>query len=222
MPRKISRETSLERSITVFWDHGYRGTSMEMLTDALGVAKPSIYANFGSKKALFREVLENYRAAWIGRISHELQTCRSAREGLSQLMRQLMAPDHGECRRGCMVTNAALEMAHLDPDLSACVDKTFSDLLGLFAEAIGRGQQEGEIRTDLPAASLARFIVSSFQGVRVLEKTGLETDHWLDSVRLVMSVLDPPVLAGVRPVGRRSIGVRTPVTAGLEPSLRRP
>jgi TetR/AcrR family transcriptional repressor of nem operon len=205
MPRKISRQNSLERSITVFWDHGYRGTSMEMLTEALGVAKPSIYANFGSKKALFREVLENYHTTLIAHISQELQKRRSVRESLRQLMCQLMAPDRSEWRRGCLVTNSALEMAHLDADLKACIDKTFSDLMGLFTDAIIRGQQAGEIRTDRSAAALAGFIVSTFQGVRVLEKTGLESVHWLDSVGLAISVLDPPsVVAGHRPVPSRS------------------
>lgn len=181
---------------------------MEMLTATLGVAKPSIYANFGSKKALFQEVLENYHVTLIGRMSHELQKRHSARESLGQLMRQLMMPDGAESCRGCLVTNSALEIAHLDPDLKACVDRIFGDLLSLFANAISRGQQEGEIRADLPAAALARFIVSSFQGVRVLERTGVETDHWLDSVRLVMSVLDPPTtVASPRPVAHRSTAI---------------
>jgi AcrR family transcriptional regulator len=42
MPRKIEKQVALDRALTLFWDHGYRGTSMDMLTTAVGVEKPSI------------------------------------------------------------------------------------------------------------------------------------------------------------------------------------
>lgn len=189
-PRKISREHSLDRAITLFWDHGYRATSMDMLTEALGVARLSIYAIFGSKKALFLKALAHYHSTFFARISNHLEREQSTRAGLYTLMSELMAPRDNGLRRGCFATNVALEMADLDPDIKIRVNAFFQDLVDLFTRAIHRGQQAGEIRQDWPAADLAQFLISSFEGVRVLEKTNVELSRWPDATSLALSVLD--------------------------------
>ena len=192
MARKISRETSLDLAITLFWDHGFRGTSMEMLTAALGVEKPSIYSNFGSKKELYLEALSQYRTMLMERVSRDLQSGTRAREGLDRLISNLLAPSNAAIRRGCLATNSALEMADLDADVRALVKTTFADLLATLTQAIRRGQQEGDIRDDRSAASLAQFVASCFGGARVLEKSSIDTSHWAETGRLILSVLDPP------------------------------
>ena len=206
--------------MTIFWDHGFRGTSMDMLTDALGVEKPSIYANFGSKKALYLEALARYQSMLMARVTSDLQAGSSAREGLNQLMRNLLVPNHGLIRRGCMATNSALEMADLDPDIQARVKETYRELLTALTQAIHRGQQEGDIRNDRSAGALAQFIVSCFGGSRVLEKTSVETPHWAETVNIALSVLDPPVNIRRSTTGRAS-GTRGSVDRSA-PDQRRP
>jgi AcrR family transcriptional regulator len=44
----------------VFWEHGYDATSISLLTGALGIGAPSLYAAFGDKETLFTEALELY------------------------------------------------------------------------------------------------------------------------------------------------------------------
>ena len=44
----------------LFWQHGYEGVSIHDLTTAIGIAPPSLYAAFGSKAGLYREVLDHY------------------------------------------------------------------------------------------------------------------------------------------------------------------
>ena len=46
----------------LFWRKGYEGTSLSDLTGALGITRPSLYAAFGNKEALFRTVLDRYEA----------------------------------------------------------------------------------------------------------------------------------------------------------------
>lgn len=210
MPRKISREDSLDLALTLFWDNGFRGTSMDMLTSALGVEKPSIYSNFGSKKDLYLEALDHYRAMLMSRITEGLQRGKNAREGLDLVMSELMAPNNARLRRGCLTTNSALEMADVDPDIRARIRETFNDLFGLLTRTIRRGQQEGSIRDDQPAGALAQFLVSCFEGVRVLEKTSAEMPHWLETARLALAVLDPPAVR--RPRGSAGKASARPAT----------
>ncbi|MGH8526794.1 MAG: TetR/AcrR family transcriptional regulator, partial [Gammaproteobacteria bacterium] len=210
MPRTIPRETCLDRAIDLFWSHGYRGTSMEMLADALAVAKPSIYANFGSKKALFLEALKNYQTSFVGRMSSHLQQGHGVRDGLHRLLCDLIAPCMLEVRQGCLATNSVSEMSNLDPDIRAQINHTFHELLRLFTEAIRRGQQLGDIRNQRPAAELATFIVSSLQGVRVLEKTSVDLSHRNGIAWLALSVLDQATDNCDRPAHRAPTKLRSP------------
>lgn len=60
-PRSFDREKALEAAMNAFWLHGYDGTPLSELTQAMGIAAPSLYAAFGSKEELYREALDRYQ-----------------------------------------------------------------------------------------------------------------------------------------------------------------
>ena len=59
-PREFYLNEALDRAMLVFWRKGYEGASLSDLTEALGVARPSLYAAFGNKEQLFRKALDRY------------------------------------------------------------------------------------------------------------------------------------------------------------------
>src|SRR2546423_9970140 len=59
-PRAFDVDLALDRALHVFWRKGYEGASLSDLTQAMGINRPSIYAAFGDKEALFRKVLDRY------------------------------------------------------------------------------------------------------------------------------------------------------------------
>src|ERR1700732_2110079 len=59
-PRSFDIDGALDRALRVFWRKGYEGASLSDLTKAVGVSRPSLYAAFGGKEALFRKALDRY------------------------------------------------------------------------------------------------------------------------------------------------------------------
>ena len=52
-PRSFDPDQALDLARDVFWQNGFHGTSLDDITAATGLAKPSLYAAFGDKNALF-------------------------------------------------------------------------------------------------------------------------------------------------------------------------
>ena len=163
---------------------------MEMLTESLGVEKPSIYASFGSKKALYIEALERYQELVTGLIRSMLESGESPRKGIERAMRTLMSPSRKRTRKGCLMTNSALEIAEHDPEVRSQVGKILSSIQSLFAQAVEAAQAKGEIRRDIAPPVLAQFLVNAFEGVRVTERTRVADEHSAAVADLALSILD--------------------------------
>src|ERR1043166_8713081 len=102
-PRAFDIDTALDRALQVFWRKGYEGTSLSELTKAMGINRPSLYAAFGNKEALFRKALDRYGEGPAGyvRAAMEAPTARGVIEALLHgTAKMLSDPRHP---RGCLV-----------------------------------------------------------------------------------------------------------------------
>src|ERR1700746_281141 len=59
-PRNFEEMGALEKAIQVFWSKGYDGVTIDDLVAGMGVGRPSLYAVFGDKRAIFLRVLRAY------------------------------------------------------------------------------------------------------------------------------------------------------------------
>src|SRR6476620_3388960 len=83
-PRTFDADRALARALDVFWRKGYEGASLPDLTRAMRINRPSLYAAFGNKEALFRRALDRYNdgpAAYV-KTALELPTARATAEAL--------------------------------------------------------------------------------------------------------------------------------------------
>lgn len=70
-PRAFDADAALDRAMDVFWRHGYEGTTIAQLTEAMNINPPSLYAAFGSKEGLLKAALDRYsekRDAWMEKV----------------------------------------------------------------------------------------------------------------------------------------------------------
>src|SRR3981189_1908276 len=83
-PREFCVDEALAKALRVFWSKGYEGASLSDLTEAMGITRPSLYAAFGNKEALFRKALDLYehdKLAFVG-AALEAPTARGVAERL--------------------------------------------------------------------------------------------------------------------------------------------
>ncbi len=171
-PREFDVEEALGKAMRVFWEKGYEGASMAELTAAMGINRPSLYAAFGNKEALFRKALARYAegpAAYIG----QALAAPTARETAERLLAGAAAVLSDPCNPGgCLSIQSALACG----DEAAAVKKELAAMRGATVEAIcerfERAKAEGEFRADVDTAKLARFIAAVTHGMAVQSAGG--------------------------------------------------
>jgi len=152
--------------------NGYEGCSTEDLCKSTGLGKGSLYNAFGSKHELYEQVLVRYHEEGIREQSAILQRPLPLKERLRGLLEWGIKEDFSENgRRGCLLINAAMERARVDP----MVEQTITRHIGLLEEELCRqiehGCESGEITSGRPVKELASLFLSSYYGLRVLNSS---------------------------------------------------
>ncbi|MDF2368811.1 TetR/AcrR family transcriptional regulator [Sneathiella sp.] len=186
----FNRDEALEKAMQAFWAKGYEATSVQDLVDCMGINRGSLYDTFGDKHQLFLEALDQYGTGALLR-TDVLRQDGDAREILSKFMyvfmqKQVMDPK----RRGCFMTNAAVELCSRDDECAERVRVFFEDMEDALGELIARGQAEGVIKTKRDAANLAAFFVGVMQGMRVVGKVNPDEAVLRPMVDVALTVLD--------------------------------
>ena len=170
-PREFDVNDALEQAMQVFWDRGYQSASLSTLTGAMGISKSSFYEAFGSKHELYLSALEHYNVTVSGRTVKNLRDCDSAREAIAWWFEFVIDRMAGRgSLRGCMVSNAAVELAPFDPETQDRCRQALGEIEQALVTCIIRGQEAGEIRADRQAVDLAQFLITSINGLRVMAK----------------------------------------------------
>jgi TetR/AcrR family transcriptional repressor of nem operon len=190
-PKTFDREEVLDRAIEVFWARGYEGASIQHLVDSMGINRGSIYDTFGDKHQLFLAALDRYEVVFHTRLLEALDSAPSPRRAIHQVFDTVIqecACDEG--RKGCFLTNAAVELSGHDHDTEARVQENFLRLEEAFEKALCAGVEKEEIGERHHPRALARFLTSSLQGLRVMSKTKPNRLVLRDIVKVTLSSLD--------------------------------
>ncbi|WP_431873702.1 TetR/AcrR family transcriptional regulator [Amycolatopsis sacchari] len=173
-PRGFDEDEALERAMVVFWRQGYEGASLTDLTDAMGIARTSMYAAFGNKEELFHKVLRRYAegpAAYVGQALEE----PTAREVVATFLTgSVRATTQPGFPHGCLAVQGALAAGDLGrparDTLIAWRDEVCARLRDRFQQAV----DGGELPTGTDPAVLARYVMTVAHGIAVQAAGGAE------------------------------------------------
>jgi AcrR family transcriptional regulator len=184
----LDPEAGLEIAARLFWQHGYEGTSIADLTQAMGITPPSLYAAFGSKEDLYRQALDHTIERESKGRSEALQGEMPAYDALAFYLRDVVQgiTDPGK-PRGCIVSTAVLQHAEENESVATTVAARREASLQALKARFQRAINEGELPADTDIDALAHFYGAVVQGMSAQACDGACTKRLMQVVEVALS-----------------------------------
>jgi TetR/AcrR family transcriptional repressor of nem operon len=167
--KNYNRAKLVEGAMEIFRDHGFAGTTSQMLVDGLGVNRFSLYAEFGNKQGLFDAALEHYNNVVVERNFGPLESPEAGIEEIRRLLEFFASASMGPAAgRGCLLCNTAVEFGPTDPSGSQFVQHYFKRLSKAFNKALANAKSDGKLRDSVALKEEADFFTSATLGLFVM------------------------------------------------------
>jgi AcrR family transcriptional regulator len=173
-PRAYQPDVALGKALDLFRKGGFAATSLDDLSTATGMNRPSLYGAFGDKRELYIKSYQRYRddarAAMIEIFRDEMPV----RKRLQRIF--AIALDiylEGESPRGCFTVMTAASEAVADPGIRAMVLEGFVELDKAFASCFRTAREKGEIATSADPLVLAQLASATLHTVAIRARAGV-------------------------------------------------
>lgn len=167
-PRSFDKEKALQSALNVFWRHGYEQTTMVLLSEAMGIASPSIYCAYGNKASLFLEALRYYQKTYWDPLYEEYKRPSDIYEATEHLFTQaahiLLAPN-APC--GCMIVMGFLNLPENEQELRKVIADRRDHTRAMFRDKLKEAVKKGEIRPDCDIPGITGALHNFFEGLSI-------------------------------------------------------
>ena len=188
-PRSFDIDGALDRALQVFWRRGYEGASLSDLTKAVGVNRPSLYAAFGGKEALFRKALDRYLNGPAAYTQEALKE-PTARAVVERLLRG--AADLNTAPRnpgGCLTVQGALACGEASDSIRQELAAYRAAGEAALRQRFQRAKSEGDLPATVRPADLARYVATIVFGMAVQAAGGASGDKLQNVVEMALRTL---------------------------------
>ena len=187
-PREFDVDEALVKALHVFWRHGYESASMADLTEAMGITKPSLYAAFGNKEALFRKALDLYEREKMAYVGEALRA-PTARAVAERLMRGALAMTTSSCDpKGCLGVISSVTCGAENGSIKAEVAQRRAFSQAALAARFEQARRDGDIPDGVDPQALARYLSALMQGMAVQAGTGVPTEELTRLVDMALAI----------------------------------
>lgn len=171
-PREFCTGAALAAALRVFWSKGYEGASLADLTEAMGITRPSLYAAFGNKEALFHKALDLYEAEKLEytRLALERPTARGVAECF---MRGALEMQTSQCDpKGCLGVISSMACGAEAESIKADVIARRASSQAALIARFERAKTEGDLPAHVDVAGLTSYLYALLQGMAVQAGSG--------------------------------------------------
>ena len=154
--------------------NGFQAASIQNIINGAGVTKGALYHHFSSKQdigfALLDEVFTQYIiSSFIEPISQGDDPITALREHLEETGSQMSEED---IMLGCPLDHFAQEMSPLNKEFQSRIDALYKNKHDALVDAFRKGQEAGNVTTDIAPESIAMMIDATLQGCMAMAGQG--------------------------------------------------
>jgi TetR/AcrR family transcriptional regulator, copper-responsive repressor len=187
-PPTYDADTALTAALHLFWLKGFGGTSLDDISAATGMTRPSLYAAFGDKKALYRKALEKFSVDFLGSLERTLFAGLNIEEDLinfylaaAQTYRSESSP-----ARGCPMFCTAPTGAGIDVEVRSDLARVLNKIDEVLALRFKQAKKQGQIRQSAKPHVLGQMAgaVLCSLAIRIRARQAVDLDCYIrDTVR---------------------------------------
>jgi TetR/AcrR family transcriptional regulator, copper-responsive repressor len=167
-PATFDTELALKEATTLFLRHGYEGTSIAMLTEAMGVTPPTLYSAFGSKERLYGDVLARYQRLQVEHTAPLYDGSLAPFEFVEKLLRgSANYFGSAEGSNGCMIQIGSLQCGPEDHTVAVATQGARKFILERLDKRIEQAINSGELPSSCASKALSRFLTAVIQGMAI-------------------------------------------------------
>ena len=186
---EFDRTKALEAAMKLFWARGYTATSLPDLLEAMGIARSSFYASFGTKRKLFTQCLELFGDRTLAIVDNNAKRLPPSALPRAFFEATMLDVSQRRAKQGCMMVNTILELADVDPQLNQLATQKLNAIENAFAHAFKSAQYPGELESTLSPQELASLVMTVNIGMRVQCRQNLSQDKLKSLIESSLSTL---------------------------------
>jgi TetR/AcrR family transcriptional regulator, copper-responsive repressor len=173
-PPAYDPQVALAAAVKAFWKAGYAATSLDDLSAATGMNRPSLYGAFGDKREIYLKALAHYWGAGQVSMSEALAGDRPLREALAGLYAKaldLYFSGKGGAR-GCFLIGTALTESVGDAEVRGYMAEVLRQIDEAFEARIRAAQASGELPGGADPVALARLASATLHTLAIRSRAG--------------------------------------------------
>ncbi|MDG2051494.1 MAG: TetR family transcriptional regulator [Myxococcota bacterium] len=203
-PIAFERGQALDAAMRLFWIRGYAASSLECLTEAMGISRSSLYASFGGKRQLFREALQLFSIRT--RKIFEREWCEE--RPLDTLPRffcaTILEVPRRRAARGCLLVNSVLELRDVEADLNEVAATELGRVEKVFEDCFSAAQERHQYSRQHSPRALAAQLMLLNQGLRVRCRAPGALEEIRSEIDVALSLIALPALDSTHGVPPRA------------------
>lgn len=196
-PASFNRGEVIQVAADLFWRQGYYSTSISDLVDLTSLNPGSLYNAFNNKQGLLLEAIQYYGEGSFQRAYrcfHQPNDIHQASKQFFYALIDVMQADK-DCK-GCLLVNTWLEVAHHDETVKLLLTRIFDRVEAQFCAGFNYAKKRGQLAESVDPAALAKFMMVSIWGLRVMSRVSSKEGHIQQVVEQLLIGLESMVAAG--------------------------
>ncbi|WP_434419930.1 TetR/AcrR family transcriptional regulator [Nannocystis pusilla] len=172
-PRAYDPDAAVGRITEVFREVGFARASLDEIAQATGMNRPSLYAAFGDKKAMYFRAIDHFSAEMRARVERALADDDLGRSlaGIFAAALELYRAG-GDVPPSCLVLCTAPAEAGHDADIRARLGQTLAEIDRVFVGRLQRARAAGTLRRDADPEQLGLLLAATLHSVALRARAG--------------------------------------------------